>query len=212
MDKQSVQMTTKDKIPAGRDEWVSRLKAGDETAVGELFRGYQAKAYALCLSILKNETDARETAMDALEQVTRNIGQFDGQSRFNTWLCRVVVNFALMRRRNQTRQSARFVPLEFLNEDAAAASDASAAVPAADGQVLADDAVRTLESLCARLPDAYCPVVALVDFQGRSVPEAAAALGLTLANGKSRLNRGRTLLRQFICQMGELCGPWCRPH
>lgn len=195
---------------AARDAPLVRgLKAGEEAALAELFRHHQAKAYALCFSILKSEADARETAMDAVEHVTRHIGQFDGQSRFSTWLSRVVVNFALMRHRKQARQSSRLVPLEFFDEEAAAVTGTASAVSTADRQVITDDEWRTLESLCARLPKAYCPVVALVDFEDRTVPEAAATLGLSLANAKSRLHRGRAQLRQLICDLGELCGPWC---
>lgn len=195
---------------AGDADLVRRLKAGQEAAVEELFHRYQTKAYGICLGILKSDADARETAQEALEQVTRNIGQFDGRSRFSTWLYRVVANHALMRLRKTARRAKVTITIELPEGENLAVHHATLdAGPAADRQLISDDATAAIEKLCAQLPEKFCPIVALVDLQNRSVHEAAAALGLSVANAKSRLHRGRIELRRLICELGELCGPWC---
>jgi RNA polymerase sigma factor (sigma-70 family) len=204
-------MTNRDgKTPAGDAELVRRLKAGEESAVEELFHRFQAKAYGICLGILKDDADARDTAQEALEQVTRNIAQFDGRSRFSTWLYRVVANYALMRLRKTVRRAKVTITIELPEAENVAVHQATLdAEPAADRQLISDDATAAVETLCAQLPEKFCPIVALVDLQNRSVPEAASELGLSVANAKSRLHRGRVQLRKLICDLGELCGPWC---
>lgn len=201
--------TTRD----GDAELVRRLQAGEEPAVEELFRRYQAKAYGICSGILKNDADARDTAQEALEQVTHKIAQFDGRSQFSTWLYRVVANHALMCLRKTTRRAKITVTIELPEAENIAVHQATLnADPAADKRLISEDATAAIEKLCAQLPEKYCPMVALCDFQHTPLPEAAAKLGLPVPAAKSRLHRGRVQLRKLICDLGELCGPWCATH
>lgn len=219
--KRLVQMTTKEKIvqpdrvaslaPTGSDEWVGRLKRGDETAVEELFGCYQAKAYRLCFGILKSETDAREAAQDALAEAAQKISQFAGRSSFGTWIYRIVANHALMRLRSLSRRREATLPADRSSGAETAVWDelACGTLLVPDQEVISEDSMKAVEKLCAQLPEKYCPIVWLCDFEEIPLPLAAARLGLTARGGKSRLHRGRVQLRKLICGLGELCGPWC---
>ncbi|MBI4657578.1 MAG: sigma-70 family RNA polymerase sigma factor [Verrucomicrobia bacterium] len=220
MGKRLVQMTTEEQTaerdvvaslaPTGHDEWFDRFKSGEERVAEEIFRRYQPKACALCLGILKNETEAREAAQEALGEVARKIGQFDGRSSVSTWIYRVVANHALMRLRASKRRWARLLPMEALEAEPAEWNDAlQGSVFAPDREVVSEDSLSAMETLCAQLPKAYCPIVALCDYQEVPLAQAAAELGLSMRAAKSRLHRGRVELRRLICGFGELCGPWC---
>lgn len=197
--------------PTGSEEWIARLGSGDAAAVEELFGCYQPKACNLCLGILKNETDARETAEDALAEAARKISQFDGRSSFSTWLYRVVANHALMRLRSASRRREVALFADRADGPETAVWDELAWRPVLppDQEVAAEDSLKVVEKLCAQLPEKYCPVVWLCDFEEIALPAAAARLGLTARGAKSRLHRGRVELRRLICGLGELCGPWC---
>lgn len=197
--------------PTSEDDWVARLRSGDEAAVEDLFCRYQPKAYSLCFGILRNEVEAREAAQEVLAEVARKISQFDGRSNLSTWIYRVVANHALMQLRACKRRREASLSADHRAETELPLGDGSAwrAAPRADQEVISADALEAMEKLCDQLPEKYCPIVALCNFQEIPLRLAAARLGLSMRGAKSRLHRGRVELRKLICGFGELCGPWC---
>ena len=74
---------------------------GDAQALNTLFHRYQRVLFHSALGIMGNPQDAEDALQDGLLSAFRNLKRFEGRSQFSTWLTRVVINAALMRRRGQ---------------------------------------------------------------------------------------------------------------
>jgi RNA polymerase sigma-70 factor (ECF subfamily) len=185
------------------DHLVARMRAGDETAVAELAARYGARIHQLALRYVRNWEDAEEVAQDVLLKVSRKIGEFRGDSALTSWIYRITFNTAMsrLRRMRHARRS-----------DVAAQSDAGTdesgtprpAVEPADWSSLADDEVMRVEmrqrlvDALGTLPAVYRIPVLLRDVHGLTTEEASAVLRVKPQTLKSRLHRGRLILRQRL--------------
>jgi len=75
---------------------------GNHQAIETLFRRYQRQLLGTARRILGNIEDAEDALQDGLLSAYRNLSRFEGRCKFSTWLTRIVVNAALMRRRRAT--------------------------------------------------------------------------------------------------------------
>ena len=83
------------------DDLIQAAQRGDLHALNALFRHHQRTLFHSALGILGNPQDAEDALQDGLLCAFRNLKSFKGRSQFSTWLTRVVINAALMRRRSQ---------------------------------------------------------------------------------------------------------------
>src|SRR5437763_15657234 len=79
---------------------------GDAQAVETLFRRYQRPLFQTALRVMGNAEDAEDALQDGLLSAYRNLKRFEGRSQFSTWLTRIVINAALMRRRSAKARPA----------------------------------------------------------------------------------------------------------
>src|SRR6201984_3406678 len=79
---------------------------GDSQAVEALFRRYQRPLFQTALRVLGNAEDAEDALQDGLLSAYRNLKRFEGRSQFSTWLTRIVINAALMKRRSAKARPA----------------------------------------------------------------------------------------------------------
>src|SRR5579859_2643592 len=90
---------------------------GDAQAVDALFKRYQRPLFQTALRVLGNAEDAEDALQEGMLSAYRNLKRFEGRSQFSTWLTRIVINAALMRRRsNATRPTAAIAELQSSNE------------------------------------------------------------------------------------------------
>ena len=183
-------------------ELIGRMQAGDATAVAELSSTYGPRIHQLAFRYLKNWEDAEEVAQDVLLKVHRKIGLFRGDAALSSWIYRITFNTAMSRLRTSRFSRPHEVqPLELTTEN----GDLAALEPA-DWSSLADDHVlrtqmraRLIEAL-THLPEVYRTPVILRDIQGLSTEEASAVLEVKPQTLKSRLHRGRLILRQHMAE------------
>src|SRR5882757_8143000 len=97
---------------AGIDETtlVVQAREGDARAFGELVRRYEGKIFRLALHITQNREDAEDVLQETFLKAYEHLDQFQGQSKFYTWIVRIAVNQALMKLRK--RKSDRSVSLD----------------------------------------------------------------------------------------------------
>ena len=190
---------------ASETELIGRMQAGDATAVAELSSTYGPRIHQLAFRYLKNWEDAEEVAQDVLLKVHRKIGLFRGDAALSSWIYRITFNTAMSRLR--TSRFSR--PHEVQAVDIPTENGDIAALEPADWSSLADDHVlraqmrqRLIEAL-THLPEVYRTPVILRDIQGLSTEEASAVLKVKPQTLKSRLHRGRLILREH---MGEFAG------
>jgi len=183
-------------------ELIGRMQAGDSTAVTELASTYGPRIHQLAFRYLKNWEDAEEVTQDVLMKVHRKIDAFRGDSALSSWIYRITFNTAMSRLRN-----GRFSRPYEVSQPADAGERGE--MEPADWSSLADDQVMRAEmrnrliGALTHLPQVYRVPVILRDIQGLSTEEASAILHVKPQTLKSRLHRGRLILRQHL---GEFAG------
>jgi RNA polymerase sigma-70 factor (ECF subfamily) len=187
---------------------LARLQAGDERAVAELAEKYGSKIYQLAFRYLRNKEDAEEVTQDVLFKVYRKIGAFRGDAALSSWIYRITFNAAMSRLR--TAQYQHSLEQDRLAQSAEADENGtSLKYEPADWTNMADEGVlrsqlrrRVLRAILA-LPAIYRAPVVLRDIQGMSTEEASAMLRVKDQTLKSRLHRGRLILRR---QLSDFAG------
>ena len=191
---------------------VRRLQGGDTSAMSDLERRYRTKIYRLAFRYMKNHEDAEEVTQDVLFRVFKKIDTFRGEAALSSWIYRITFNTAMSRLR-----SARFTrPLEIpLVDLGTPADDSEASRPryeGADWSSLADDELYRAElrsrfvDALQELPPLYRTPVVLRDVQGLSTHEASVVLRLKPQTLKSRLHRGRLMLREQLAVFSDGLG------
>ena len=185
---------------------LARLKAGDETAVRDMAEEYGSKIYQLAFRYLRNKEDAEEVTQDVLFKVYRKIDAFRGDSALSSWIYRITFNTAMSRLRTAKYQRSQADDAYLLTAD----SDEGKPTPQiADWSNLADESLfrsqlrRKVFSAILSLPAIYRAPVIMRDIQGMSTEEASAALRVKDQTLKSRLHRGRLILRK---QLADFAG------
>ena len=181
-----------------------RLQAGDDRAVGELVDTYGQRIYQLAFRYVRNREDAEEVTQDVLFKVFRKIGAFRGDAALSSWIFRITFNTAMSRLRTAKPQ-----PLPSDDEVVTLEGRRRFDREPADWSDLADEQVfraelrrRVLRAILA-LPAIYRAPVVLRDLQGLSTEEASARLRVKDQTLKSRLHRGRLILRR---QLADFAG------
>ncbi len=87
---------------------VKAFKSGNEEAFDRLFEKYRVPVYSLCYRYVRNDADARELVLDVFTKVYRNLARFREQSKFFTWLYRIVVNTCISHTRRHRRSDVPY--------------------------------------------------------------------------------------------------------
>jgi len=171
---------------------------GDSQAVEALFRRYQRPLFQTALRVLGNAEDAEDALQDGMLSAYRNLNRFEGRSQFSTWLTRIVINAALMRRRSAKARPAISLD-ETPREDELPAAERFADDGPNPEQVFESTELRemineNLDELSPLLRTAFV----LREVQGFSTGEAAKKLGVTENTLKARLWRARHQLAERL--------------
>ncbi|MBS0571821.1 MAG: RNA polymerase sigma factor [Proteobacteria bacterium] len=185
---------------APEDELILRAARGDAPAFEALMRRHNQLVFRTARSILRSDAEAEEAVQDAWLSAWRGLDRFRAESRFSTWMVRIVRNEALGRLR---RAAAEVVPLEaaMISSDRdtrAALTEAPDRTP--EAELARTQARRLMEARIDRLPEVYRTVFMLRAVEEMSVEEVAAALDIPEATVRSRFFRARSILRESQAQ------------
>jgi RNA polymerase sigma-70 factor (ECF subfamily) len=194
--------------PRTDEELLARLKAGDENAIRDVAETYGSKIYQLAFRYLRNKEDAEEVTQDVLYKVHRKIDAFRGDAALSSWIYRITFNAAMSRLR-----TAKYQRTQHDDPQVAIVDGEEMTSPArkeiADWSDMADENVfrsqlrRRVFNAILALPAIYRAPVLLRDIQGLSTEEASAMLHVKDQTLKSRLHRGRLILRR---QLADFAG------
>ena len=183
-----------------------RLQAGDDRALGELADIYGGKIFQLAFRYLRNKEDAEEITQDVLFKVYRKVGAFRGDAALSSWIYRITFNTAMSRLRTAKYQRAQTEELR-LTHDGDEVGSPSYDVPdwsdMADEQVLRAELRKRVFAAILALPAIYRAPVMLRDIQGMSTEEASERLRVKDQTLKSRLHRGRLILRRQLADFSD---------
>lgn len=187
--------------PSAERQLIGRMQAGDSSAVAELASTYGPRIQQLAFRYVKNWEDAEEVTQDVLMKVYRKIEAFRGDAALSSWIYRITFNTAMSRLRSS--RAGRKVEVQAVENTTGDFPDRGVQEPAdwsslADDQVLRGEMRKRLVAALARLPMVYRVPVILRDIQGLSTEEASAVLRVKPQTLKSRLHRGRLILREHL--------------
>jgi RNA polymerase sigma-70 factor (ECF subfamily) len=187
-------------VTSGFDEaaLVARAKAGDTAAFSELVKQYDRRVFRMAKQITQNEEDAEDVLQETFLKAYSHLDDFQGNSRFYTWLVRIAVNEALMKLRK--RRSDKSVPLDEpieIGEDELVREIAVWDENPED-QYSREELAEILDEAVQSLKPAYRTVFVLRDIEELSIEETAKALNLSISAVKSRLLRARLQLREKL--------------
>ena len=187
-------------VASGFDEsaLVARAKAGDMDAFSELVTHYDRRVFRMAKQITQNDDDAEDVLQETFLKAYTHLDNFQGNSKFYTWLVRIAVNEALMKLRK--RRSDKTVPLDEpidTGED-----EMPREIAVWDGNpeesYSREELASVLDQAIQSLKPAYRTVFILRDIEELSIEETAEALNLSISAVKSRLLRARLQLREKL--------------
>ena len=181
---------------------IGRMRARDGSAVADLASLYGPRIQQLAFRYLKNWEDAEEVSQDVLLKVYRKIEAFRGDAALSSWIYRITFNTAMSRLRSgKLNRSAEVQAPESHTDGMEQVQQEPADWSSlADDQVMRAQMRRKLIDALTYLPEVYRVPVLLRDINGLSTEEASAILKVKPQTLKSRLHRGRLILRKH---MGE---------
>lgn len=175
---------------------VDRVRDGDPRAIAQFVRTHNGRLYRTARAILRDESEAQDAVQEAYMHAIPALASFRAEAALSTWLVRIVVNTALLRRRRLSRAG------QVIAVDSVLASRAldMSQDPAPGPERLALDAEtrRCIEAAIDALPKPYRAAFVLREVEEMSVEEAALTLGIAPATVRTRCFRARNLLRAML--------------
>ena len=190
-------------VPAPQDneaQLVEAARAGDTGAFTELVNRYDRRIFRLAMNITQNREDAEDALQETFLKAFSHLPQFQGNSRFYTWLVRIAVNESLMklRKRKATAAFSLDEPIEtpddlIPREHADWDDNPEQKYAQRELREILDRAVQSLSPI-------FRSVFVLRDLDELSTEETAEVLQLSVPAVKSRLLRARLQLREKLSQ------------
>ena len=180
-------------------EMISRIVAGERELFYDLIKPYERAVFITAYSVLRCDADAEEIAQEAMLKAYKALYRFRGDSKFSTWLVRITLNEALMRRRRSRPGSE--VPLEELIDEAD--GDFTPAV-LTDWREIPSEALERkelrdiLQRAVDELPHNYREVLIMRDVHEMNIAETAQLLGVSEGVVKTRLFRARLMMQEIV--------------
>src|SRR5881394_2465668 len=177
---------------------VQAAKKGDVGAFEELVKRYDRNVFRIAQHITQNREDAEDVVQDAFLKAYSNLEQFQGQSKFYTWLVRIAVNEALMKLRRRRPERTVSLDEEVKTEEDSLPREVADWSPNPEQQYNQEELREILSKTIQGLPPGFRTVFVLRDVEGLSTEETADALDLSIPAVKSRLLRARLQLRERL--------------
>ncbi|MGD1212817.1 MAG: sigma-70 family RNA polymerase sigma factor [Candidatus Acidiferrales bacterium] len=174
-------------------------KAGDIPAFETLVGRYERKIFRLTQNITQNREDAEDAMQEAFLKAFEHLDNFQGNSRFYTWLVRIAVNQALMKLRKR-RPNVVSLDQELDTGEDMMPRDVEDWGPSPEERYGQTELGNILGKVISELNPQFRIVFQLRDIEELSTEETAEALGLSVPAVKSRLLRARLKLRERLNQ------------
>ena len=183
---------------------INRILCGESGLFHDLVRPYERGLYLTANALLRNHADSEDAVQEAMLKAFTHLRQLSSPEKFKSWLFRIVVNEARLKRRNshshlfeslegESQPEREFMPRDFADwrEDPMESME-RAEIRRAVG--------KTLESL----PEIYSEIFVLRDVRELPVSECAEILGVSAETVKTRLHRARLMIREKLAPTFKL--------
>lgn len=183
--------------------FITAAQKGDATAFNQLVRAYQTLAYRTAYRVLGDPAAAEDATQDAFISAFKHIRAYRGGS-FKAWLLRIVTNRCYDQLRVKQRRPTASLDALLLDPDEPVLGAERAAPEAPQDWAERQELNAAIQQGLALLPPDQRVTLVLVDIEGFSYEEVAAATDANVGTVKSRLSRARAHLRDFLMAQPEL--------
>ena len=185
-------------------QWVDAARQGDQSAFEQLVKLYEKRVLALTTRMCKNPADAEEAAQEAFLSAWQGLPFFRGDASFSTWLYRLASNACVdLLRREGRRQNAAGPSLN----DEEAQLEVPDTAPSPQERAEQAELREQIEAGLQALTPDHRQVLLLREMHQLSYDEIAQTLDVDVGTVKSRINRGRKQLRNFLLSSGNFSPP-----
>lgn len=194
------------KLLVDPEDWelIKLAQKGDEQAFTKLVTKYEDLVFKFAFKVCRNKERAEESLQDTFINVFRKLKQFDGRSKFSTWLYSITTNNCLMKVRKGKLEKAtvRFDESESFVEIDEGEVEIKPVLPPSKvtplDTVMNNELRDLLDKAIQKLPYDYRIVFVLCDIEGETAAATAKILKLSVPAVKSRLRRARMFLREQL--------------
>ena len=176
-----------------------RAQQGDPDAFERLITPLEKPIWRICWHYTGDREAASDCGQDTMVRIWRGIGSYRGDCAFETWVYRVAANCCMDYLRKKKRD--RSESIEPLREQGFDPADPR---PGTEEQAVAAEEQQQLRECIARLPEEQREALVLTQLEGVPYDAAAERLGVSEGTLKSRVNRAKAKLKEWLSEMGEL--------
>jgi RNA polymerase sigma-70 factor, ECF subfamily len=177
---------------------VAQAQAGGTEAFTELVNRYEGNIYRLARHITQNPEDAEDILQETFLKAYEHLRDFQGNSKFYTWLVRIAVNQSLMKLRKRKSDASVSLDDPYDTGEESLVREIAVWEPNPEQTYSREEIRAILEKAVDSLPPTFRAVFALRDIEELSTEETAAILNLSIPAVKSRLLRARLRLREKL--------------
>jgi len=178
---------------------IEATRAGDEAAFGEIMDRYRGSITNYLYRFLNDYEEAVDLAQETFVRVYFALDRYHTQYAFSTYIYRIATNLAISELRRRKRRRLMSLTGLFQAEDGGDVEFQPADTrKLADVEMVEDERSQTIARAIAALPEKYRVPVVLRDVEGRTYEEIAEIMELGLGTTKSRISRGRGLLKEKL--------------
>jgi RNA polymerase sigma-70 factor (ECF subfamily) len=187
-------------LPWSQDEaeLVTELQGGSGAAFDWLVTHYSGPVYGLVAGMVSETSDAADITQDVFLKAFRGIRGFRRGSSLKTWLYRIAIREALNHRRWLWRHHRQQDSIDAETESGHASLEIEDAGSTPFEQTATHEVQQAVQQALLKLPEAFRSAVILRDLEGMSYEEVAEVLAITVGTVKSRILRGRRMLREIL--------------
>ncbi len=183
---------------------IAELQAGSDEAFAWLINRYHQPIFSLLARMVHDRADAADLTQDVFVKVFRGVGHFHGESSLRTWIYRIALHEASNQRRWWMRHKLQEVPIE------QEMTESDFGSPIKLKEMLIDPAESpfemamhaenraVVEAALSQVSEPFRTTLILRDIEGFVYEEVAEIQGVNIGTVKSRLVRGRALLRTIL--------------
>jgi RNA polymerase sigma-70 factor, ECF subfamily len=191
-------MDTRDITESDDSREMSRLAAGDETALDRLMERHAQRLYHYLLRLLQNDSEAEELAQETFVRVFRHAGRFDPAHSFASWLYTIATNLVRDHARHHTRHPRVSLEAEPKADSASLRETLPSGDPSPAEHAIHQERADAVRLAVSALPDDLRVPFVLAEYEGQSYAKIAAITGGTPKAVEMRLYRARQALRQSL--------------
>ncbi|MHC1723649.1 MAG: RNA polymerase sigma factor [Aminipila sp.] len=174
---------------------IKKAKEGDEGSFETLILSCKGKAYNIALRYVKNENDALDVLQESFIKIFRNLPKFNEQSKFETWVYRIVVNACNdFLRKNKNKYNELSVVLD--ENDDEKELDIPDHTPPPEAVILNQEHTEYILDCLEKIPIDHKEIIILRDIKGFAYEEISEILECSIGTVKSRISRARNNFKE----------------